>query len=206
MNNYKYPVPFEELIELLKGFPGIGRKSAERMALSLLSWSPERVTALGKRLSSLRAEISNCPECGNLSSGNELCQICSSSRRDHSVICVVEDAARIVSIEKGSLFNGVYHVLGGKLSPLSGKHVEDLNINSLLQRVKTQNATELILALSHDVEGQATSMYLAGLLREFKVKVTRPARGLPAGSDIAYVDSATIAAAFNGRIEVDPPE
>ena len=195
----KYPDPLKELVDFLKSLPGIGLKNAERLAFAMLKWPQDKLEAFGDSVKNLKSNVTPCPECGNLSSENELCTICSSTSRERSVICVVEESLQIYTIESGGLFKGLYHVLGGKLSPLSGKSAESLNIESLHKRVTEGNVAEVILALSPDVEGQATSVYISEILKDTNVKTTVLARGLPAGSDISYADSATIAAALSGR-------
>jgi recombination protein RecR len=196
---HEYPDGFSNLTDLLKRLPGVGRRSAERMAFALLKWPPEKVSELGTAICELRKLITPCPRCGNLSSEEALCRICSAPSRDASVVCAVEEAYQIHTIELSGLFKGTYHVLGGRLSPLEGRGAGDLNIQSLLKRVDADNVKEVILALSNDVEGQATSIYLAEELKKKDVHVTRLAQGLPAGSDISYADAATIAAAIHGR-------
>lgn len=202
MPEQKYPHILEEIIELLKSLPGVGKRSAERYALAMLKWDENKLRALGKDLSELHQQITPCPECGNLSTGNTRCHICESPSRDRRTVCVVEDHSQVQKIESSALFKGVYHVLGGKLSPLSGKHAEDLTIDALQKRVESSDIQEIILALSPDVEGQTTAVYIANLFKDTEIRITRLAQGLPAGSDISYVDSATIAAAFTGRTQL----
>ena len=207
MTNPKYPEIINDLIAGFKSFPGVGKRSAVRMAFAALKWPAEKQKALGRILTELDEKIAPCPQCGNISTPEQLCSYCSDHSRTHNVICVVEEISQIASIEASGLFRGGYHVLGGKLAPLEGKGVEDLNLTSLLNRVRCGEITEVILALGQDVEGQATSIYISDLLTEIAaqnnsagvIKITKLARGLPAGSDIAYADSATIAAALNGR-------
>ncbi len=202
MKGSEYPQALEELIDLLKSLPGVGRRSAERMALSMLKWHPEKLEALGDLLKELPARITFCPECGNLAENHELCAICAAPSRDHTVICVVEQATQIINIEKSGLFRGVYHVLGGKLAPLEGKNPESLNLETLERRVKKGNIRELVMAMSSDVEGRATAVYIANLFKGVDLSLTRLASGLPAGSDISYADPETLAAAFSGRIPI----
>ncbi len=203
MTNSKYPEIINDLIAAFKSFPGVGQRSAVRMAFAVLKWQAGKQKALGKILSELDDKIGPCPKCGNISSPEQLCNYCSDMSRNHNVICVVEEVTQISSIEASGLFKGGYHVLGGKLAPLEGKGVDDLNLATLLKRVKEDDIIEVILALGQDVEGQATAIYISDLMKNMNVKVTRLARGLPAGSDIAYADSATIAAALSGRISLD---
>ncbi|OGV56875.1 MAG: recombination protein RecR [Lentisphaerae bacterium GWF2_44_16] len=200
MPGHKYPKAIEEIIEILKTLPGVGRRSAERMAFSMLKWDTDKLDILGTHLKTLHEKIGPCPECGNLAASGELCNICAMPSRDKTLVCVVEEASQVQNIENSSFFKGVYHVLGGKLSPLEGKNAKDLKLDELFERIKRHNTREIILALSPDVEGQATAIYIADMLKENKLKITRLAQGLPAGSDISYADSATIAAALNGRI------
>ncbi|OGV48107.1 MAG: recombination protein RecR [Lentisphaerae bacterium GWF2_52_8] len=202
MSSNAYPNALEELIEILKTVPGVGRRSAERMAFSMLKWPPGKLEAFADTLRTLHEKVTPCPECGGLSEEKLPCRICSSTLRDHSLLCIVEEPGLIHNIEKGGLYKGAYHVLGGKLSPLDGKGASELNIGSLLRRIEAKQVREVILALSADVDGQATSIYVANLLKEKGVKITRLAQGLPAGSDISYADSATIAAALSGRISI----
>jgi len=202
MTNSKYPEIINNLIAAFKSFPGIGQRSAVRMAFATLKWSPDKQKAMGKLLTELDEKIAPCPQCGNISAPDQLCVYCSDMSRNHNIICVVEEITQITSIEASGLFRGTYHVLGGKLAPLEGKSVDDLNLTSLINRIKNREVAEVILALGQDVEGQATAIYISDLMQEMDIKITRLARGLPAGSDIAYADSATIAAALNGRISL----
>lgn len=199
MNNSKYPETINDLIALLKTLPGVGGRGAARMAFAILKWKPEKQQSLGTLIAELNERISPCPECGNISEARNKCRYCSDLSRDPSSICVVEEATQIPSLEASALFKGVYHVLGGRLAPLEGKGVKELNLDSLMERLDTNQVTEIILALGQDVEGQATTIYINDLLKDKNIKVTRLARGLPAGSDITYADAATIAAALNGR-------
>lgn len=199
MAEYKYPESVEEIISHLKRLPGIGRRTAERLALAMLKWKGEKIIAFGEALAGLPAAVSFCPECGGLSENNKKCSICSNPERDLKILCVVEDFNQIMSIEKSSFFKGIYHVLGGKLSPLENRSAADLQIESLLERIGEHSTREVILALSPDVEGQATAMYIANLLKDKDIRITRLAQGLPAGADISFADAATIAAAFSGR-------
>lgn len=202
MNEPAYPAALAELMELLRTLPGVGKRSAERMALCLYQWDESRRLILAENLQSLSQRICHCRECGNLAEAGEkdICGICASPLRDHSVICVVEEATQIRTIESGGVFKGVYHVLGGRIAPLEGKGIESIRLELLDQRLADDTVKELILALSPDVEGQATAVYLAHRYQNKKLKLSRPAQGLPAGSDLSYADPATIAVALNGRI------
>ena len=198
----KYPDALNELMEFLRGLPGVGRRSAERMALAFYSWDEEKLVALSQNLSELKKRICKCSICGNMASGDEgntLCGICASPVRDKSILCVVEDSPQIRSIEASGVFRGVYHVLGGRIAPLEGKGVESIDLPGLEKRLDEGIIKEVILALSPDVEGQATSVYIANTLKDRNISISSPARGLPAGSDLSYADPATIAAALSGR-------
>ncbi len=206
MQNAAYPEAFQELMELLRGLPGVGRRSAERMALQLYTWEPERLHMLAETLETLHERTGICPECGGMSSGpGERCAICASPQRDATQICVVEDIPQMRSIEAGGVYRGKYHILGGTLAPLEGRLADSLSIDPLLKRIDAGNVREVILALGSDVEGQATAVFLANLLNSKPVKISRPAQGLPAGSDLSYADPATIAVALSGRIDFARP-
>ena len=200
MSNTYYPKDIEELISLLKELPGIGQRGAERMAFCMLKWPEGKLSFLSEKISDLHKKIKKCQICGNLCE-NELCSICKDSKRDFSIVCILEDYTQIPSMEKSG-FKGVYHVLGGKLSPLENKGAEALSLEPLIKRINTGKLTEIILALSQDVEGQATAIYIAGLMKGKNIRITTLARGIPAGADISYANSATIAAAIDGRISI----
>lgn len=199
-----YPETFLALIELLKGLPGVGKRSAERMAMQLYKWNDSKLTALSTVLGELHERIGICPECGAMSSGKDaLCAVCQSPKRDRSTICVIEDFAQLRTIEAGGSYRGLYHILGGKLAPLEGRTAESLAIPQLLKRLSDGTVKEVILALCPDVEGRATEVYLTGILKEHGVRISRLAQGLPAGADISYADAATISAALSGRLTVE---
>lgn len=194
-----YPDELNTLIELLQSLPGIGRRGADRIALSMLKWDPEKLSCFAKLVDELPITVSFCPDCGNLASYGKRCPICTAPGRDQTIICVVENFTQISAIENSAFYRGLYHVLGGKLAPLSGRGIEDLNIETLRSRLVSLEVKELVLALSPDVEGQATAAYLANLFVDCDITITRLAQGLPAGSDISYADFATIGAALKGR-------
>lgn len=199
-----YPEAFAVLIELLRGLPGVGKRSAERMAMQLYKWNDSRLSALSQVLGELHEKIGTCPVCGAMSGGkDQQCPVCQSPKRDRSVICVVEDFAQLRTIEVGGIYHGLYHILGGKLSPLEGRGAESLAIPSLLKRLADGSVREVILALCSDVEGRATEVYLSGMLKDKGVKISRLAQGLPAGTDISFADAATISAALSGRRPVE---
>ena len=193
--------PLQLAIDELSKLPSIGKKTALRLALHLLKSENENVNRLVNAISDLKLKIQFCKKCFNISV-DEVCTICSNPKRDNSIICVVEEASDIISIEKTNEFNGLYHVLGGVLSPLSGMNAENLKINELTKRLDSGIVKEVILAANPDTEGEATSLYLLKLLKPFKVKVTRIARGLPIGGDLEFADDATIGRAVSGRIEL----
>lgn len=199
MTDYKYPQAINDMIALFKTLPGVGDRGAARMVFAILKWKPEKQQSLGHLIAEINERLAPCPECGNISEKNSSCRYCTDLSRDSKVICLVEEATQIPSLEASGLFKGLYHVLGGRIAPLEGKTAQELNIESLLQRIDKHQVKEIILALGQDVEGQATAIYISDKLKDKAIKVSRLARGLPAGSDIAYADAATIAAALNGR-------
>ena len=205
---FQYPRAMHELMEHLKNLPGVGRRTAERMALEVYHWEHSRTADLAEVLRTLHERVGTCRECGNLADadapdGSGLCMICSSPARDRTSVCIVEDSSRIRVIEAAGVFHGVYHVLGGRIAPLEGKTADQLSIPALCERIGRNGVREVILALSPDVEGQATSIYIARLLKKMDLRVSRLARGLPAGSDLSYADPATIAIALNARVGLD---
>ncbi len=193
------PEPITALADALSRLPGIGPRSAERLALHLAQTDPAATRQLAKTMVDAREKIRVCGVCGSLTESDP-CAICSDPRRDHSLICVVERPVDIFTIDKSGSFHGTFHVLGGKISPLNGVEPEDLRINQL--EVRLAGAKELILALSADVEGDATSFYLAQRLAAKGVKITRIAHGLPAGSGLEFADEITLTRALEGRREL----
>lgn len=190
----------EQLIEQFAQLPGIGRKTAQRLALYILKQSREDVVALAKALVSVKDKVQYCSVCSNITESDP-CAICASQKRDRSVICVVEEPSDVIAIEKTNDFRGLYHVLGGALSPLDGIGPEDLKIKELLHRVDRE-IIEIILAMNPNTEGEATTIYLSQLLKPLNVKVSRIARGLPIGSDLEFADEATLSRALEGRISL----
>lgn len=197
-----YPAPIQRLIQQFRALPGIGPRSAERLVLWLLSGGHGHVTPLAEALGVLGNEVEMCGECGFYSEKGNECQLCVNDRRNRSVLCVVEAAADVLRLERSGAFQGQYHVLGGKLSPLDNVTPEDLRIDDLLRRVHDLPADEVILALGSDVEGEATSNYLADLLRGNGVRITRLAQGMPAGGGLDHVDEMTLYRALEGRREM----
>ncbi len=189
---------FEKLQKHLKQLPGLGYRSAERIALNLLVERRERLPALVTALQEAAAAVRPCTRCGNLAEG-ELCGICADEKRLTGVVCVVEQVPDVVAIERSGAYRGTYHVLHGKLSPMQGVNPEHLNLARLLARIEAGEITELILALSNDVEGEATCHYLMTRVPAGKVKVTRIGFGLPSGGGVLYADSVTLKSALEGR-------
>ena len=191
-----FPDSLNDLIDEFSRFPGIGRKTAQRMAFYVLNSNDNLANDLSNSILTLKSKIRFCEKCYGISE-DKLCMICSNPRRDSSTICVVENPVDIYTFEKTSIFKGLYHVLGGVLSPLDGIGPDQLEIKSLLERVEPEN--EVLVATNATIEGEATCLYLANLLEERAVKVTRLARGLPMGGDLEFVDDATIMRAIEDR-------
>lgn len=198
----EYTRPLAQLIEFFQKFPGIGPKSAQRMAFHLLKMPLSEVQKFSGVLVEAKENIHYCSICFNMSASDP-CEICSNDSRDKSVICVVAETKDLIAVEKTREYKGLYHVLQGTLSPLDGIGVEDLRIKELLMRLSDEKISEVILALSPSVEGEATSMYLTKLLKPFNIKISRIAFGLPIGSDIEFADEITLAKAIEGRRIID---
>ena len=193
--------PIEKLIEQFRKLPGVGRKSAIRMAFSILDLSEEAVERFSQMLIDAKTQVHNCKFCFNLAI-DDVCGICSDISRNHNLICVVEDAKAIMAFEKVRGFKGVYHVLGGVISPINGITPDKLHIAELVARVK-DGAEEVIIATNPTVEGETTATYIAKLLANTDVKVTRLAYGIPVGGDIEYADEVTLNRAIEGRRKID---
>lgn len=190
--------PLSIAIDELSKLPGIGRKTAQRLAIHLLKAEELQVENLINSLRNLKTKLRFCSRCFNLTE-EEICIICKSEKRDKNIICVVEEVSDVMAIEKTHEYRGLYHVMGGVLSPLSGVTPDSLRIKELLKRFETEDIKEVILALNPDTEGEATSLYLAKLIKPLGVNVTRIARGLPIGGDIEFADDATIGRAILNR-------
>ena len=195
------PEPIATLIAALHQLPGIGPRSAERLALHLVQSDLAEVKRLAETLVEAREKIRSCSICGSLTE-QEPCGICTDPRRDASLVCLVEQATDILSVEKPASYHGKYHVLGGKISPLNGVEPEDLRIAELEKRLATEPIKEIVIALGTDVEGDATSHYLAKRLARPGLRITRIAHGLPAGSGLEFADEVTLGHAFSGRREM----
>ncbi|NQT90177.1 MAG: recombination protein RecR [Candidatus Omnitrophica bacterium] len=197
----KYTKSMGKLIQALRKMPGLGPKSAERIAFHILRLPHSEAKAMAYSILKVKESIKFCKLCGNLSE-DDACSICGNPKRSKDIICIVQQPTDIVSIEKSSAFQGVYHVLGGALSPLDGVGPENLRIRELQARVKVSRPKEVIIATDSDSEGETTALYLARLLKKEKLKVTRIAYGLPMGSNLEYADQVTVAKALQGRVPV----
>ena len=192
----------QDLIDELGRLPGVGPKSAQRIAFHLLQADPADVTRLVSALTEVKAKVRFCVTCGNIAQAEE-CRICSDPRRDAALICVVEEPKDVVAIERTREFRGRYHVLGGAISPIEGVGPDDLRIRELMTRLASGEVTEIIIATDPNLEGEATATYLARLLRPMGLRVTRLASGLPVGGDLEYADEVTLGRAFEGRRLLD---
>ena len=194
-----YPEAVGMLIDEFRTLPGVGRRAAERMALALLERDDESLVMLGGIIAGIPDKVWHCPECGAMAEKGQLCEICSSPRRDKSLLCVVEGMPQLFSVEASGQYSGTYLVLGGHISPIEDKFGRKLNLEGLQKKAESGEVKEIILALSSDVEGRATAAYLVEMLAAYPVQVSRPALGLPAGANLSFVNAATIGAALRGR-------
>jgi recombination protein RecR len=197
----KFAEPMARLIDELKKLPGVGGKSAQRLAFHILRSSSEDADALAAAIRNLKEKLHLCSVCSNITDVDP-CSYCTSATRNQRLVCVVEEPTNIASIEKARFYNGVYHVLHGAISPLQGVGPEQLRIASLLKRIESGSLDEVIIATNPTIEGEATAVHLTGLLKRPGVKVTRIATGIPAGSDIEYADEVTMLKAMEGRREL----
>jgi recombination protein RecR len=191
----------EKLIEELMKLPGIGRRSAQRIVYYVLEAAKDEVGALNEAIVNVKAQVRFCSICNNFSE-TEVCGICSDPRRDKKIVCVIENPKDVENIERSGMFHGTYHVLLGAISPLEGRGPHDLKVNGLIDRVKSGEVAEVVLATDSDTEGEATAIFLTKLLRPLGVKVMRIGIGLPVGSNLEYADPATLARAIEGRREM----
>jgi len=196
----KYSETIEQLIERLGKLPGIGARSAERLAFYLLKAGQEEALALAEAIRAVKLNVHPCKVCYNLAEG-DLCSVCSDARRDHAVICVVEQPKDLLALEATGVFRGVYHVLMGHIAPLEGVDPEDLTIDALVERVRAGGIREIILATNPDVAGDGTALHISSLLAPMGVKVTRLARGLPSGGQIEYSNKGVLSDAITDRRE-----
>jgi recombination protein RecR len=197
-----YEGPVQDLIDELGRLPGVGPKSAQRIAFHLLAADPTDVRRLVAALTEVKDKVRFCTICGNVAEADQ-CKICLDPRRDLAVICVVEEPKDVVAVEKTREFRGRYHVLGGAISPIEGIGPEDLRVRELMQRLADGTVTELILATDPNLEGEATATYLARMVKHLDLRVTRLASGLPVGGDLEYADEVTLGRAFEGRRLLD---
>ena len=196
-----FPAPLEKLVEQFASLPGIGGKSAQRLAFHVLGMTTGEAEEFAEAILTAKRTVTTCPVCRNLTAGG-LCPICSSPKRDGTTICVVADARDVVAMERAREYGGSYHVLHGVISPMNHVGPDDLEIKSLVERVAQGNVQEVIMATNPDTEGEATAMYLARLLKTFDVKVTRLAYGIPVGGHLEFADDATLMRALEGRREI----
>ena len=198
---YYYPKSLTNLIQQLTKLPSIGPKSAQRLAFHLLKTKEEDAVALAHAILEARQKVRRCSVCGNLSD-DVVCGICNDAMRDTAVLCVVEEARDIVAMERTRRFGGYYHVLHGAISPMDGVGPEKLTINQLMRRIEKGGVEEVVMATNPNLEGEATALYLARMIKPLGIRVTRMAHGLPVGSDLEYADEATLSQAFSGRQEL----
>ena len=197
----KYPESIQNLIECFKKLPGIGERTAERMALAVLDMDSDDVNLFSTSLINTKTKIVHCKECNNLSE-DDLCEICKNKNRNKKVMCVVEEAKNIILFEKLNIIDGYYHVLNGLISPVDGINPEDLDIEKLLDRVEKNKVEELILAFKPSIEGETTALYISKLLEGKNIKITKLAYGIPIGAEIDYVDSLTLEMALENRMDI----
>ncbi len=197
-----YAGPVQDLIDELGRLPGVGPKSAQRIAFHLLKLSKDDAVRLARAITEVKDRVSFCRRCFNIAEGDE-CGICADPRRDPSVLCVVEEPRDIVAVEKTGEYRGRYHVLQGAISPIEGVGPDQLRVKELLERLRGEEITEVILCTNPNIEGEATALYLARLLKDVDIKVTRIASGLPVGGDLEYADELTLGRALEGRREID---
>jgi recombination protein RecR len=196
-----YAAPVAKLIEEFEKLPGIGHKTAQRLAFHILNMPLEKVERLANVISDAKIKTKYCSICGNLTD-SEVCSLCSSNNRDRSVICVVEDPRDVSAMERIKEFKGLYHVLHGAISPMDGIGPEDIKIKELLVRIQDKEIKEVIIATNPNIEGEATAMYISKLLKPLGIKTTRIAHGIPVGGDLEYADEVTLAKALEGRREL----
>lgn len=196
-----FPESLEVLIEKFASLPGVGKKSAQRLAFYLLDLPDDEARSFADAIYQAKANVHTCKVCQNLTE-DDICPICSSSMRDHATICVVSEPKDVVSIERGHEYNGLYHVLHGVLSPMNHIGPDDLKLKELLYRISENDIQEVIMATNPDTEGETTALYISRLIKPFNVKVTRLAYGIPVGSNLEYADNITLNKAIEGRIEI----
>lgn len=196
-----FALPVQKLIEEFEKLPGIGRKTAQRLAFHVLNLSEDRVIGFAKALVEAKRKTKDCSVCHNLTD-TDPCRICGSEKRDHTVICVVQNSRDVVAMERVREYKGLYHVLNGLISPLDGTGPDDINVKSLIKRVANEKVSEVILATSPTVEGEATAVYISKILKPIGVKTTRIAQGISVGGDLEYADEVTLFKSLEGRREI----
>lgn len=196
-----YPEPISKLIDSFMKMPGIGPKTAQRLAFHTLDMKEDDVVQFAKALVDVKRELTYCSVCGHITE-TDPCYICEDKQRDRSVICVVEDDKDVIAMEKMREYKGLYHVLHGSISPMDGIGPEDINIPTLIDRLKDEEVKELILAMNPNLEGESTAMYISRLVKPIGIKVTRLAQGLSVGGDLEYADEVTLSKAIAGRTEM----
>ena len=197
----EYIYPLQKLIEKFASLKGVGRKTAERYAFNVMAMSEEDAGEFAEAIKEAKEKVKPCKVCGNYTD-SELCPICSDDRRDKSVVCVVEDTKAVIAIEKTREFNGLYHVLGGVLSPSNGMGPDQIRLGELMSRLEEKEIKELIIATNPDVDGETTALYISRLAQPYGVKTTRLAYGVPVGASLEYADQATLMRALDGRREI----
>ena len=197
-----FPPALEKMVEQFARLPGVGKKTAQRLAFFVLSLPEAEVEEFAQSVREAKQKIGLCPVCRNLTEGDGLCPVCASAKREPGVICVVADPKDVIALERSREYRGTYHVLHGVLSPMNHVGPDDLQIKSLMERVAQEDVSEVIMATNPDTEGEATAMYLSRLLKPFGVKVTRLAYGVPVGGHLEYADDATLMRALEGRREM----
>ena len=196
-----YPKTIISIIECFKKFPGIGEKTAERMALATLDMEEDILELFSKSLKNVKTKIKKCEKCGSLTE-NTFCEICEDEKRNHETICVVEECKNVILFEKIGSYRGIYHVLEGLISPLEGVNPEDIHIDKLIKRIKEEKIKEVILALKPSIEGETTALYISKMLEKEPVKVSKIAHGIPMGAEIEYIDPLTLEMAMEDRREI----
>lgn len=196
-----YPEPITKLIDSFMKLPGIGPKTAARLAFFVLNMKEEDVLAFGKALVNAKRDLGYCSVCGHITD-QDPCAICKDERRDRSIVCVVQDPKDVIAMEKMKEYNGLYHVLHGAISPMEGIGPEDINVPDLVKRLQDETIKEVILATNPNIEGEATAMYISRLLKPSGIRTTRIAHGLPVGGDLEYADEVTLSKALEGRREL----
>lgn len=196
-----YPNSLQNLINSLKKLPSIGEKSAERLAFAIMNMEEEEANIFSESIKSVKSKIKRCKICGNITE-DDVCEICNNESRDSSLLCVVEDSKNIITLEKIGTYNGKYHVLDGLISPIDGKGPDDINIKSLIEKVKDNKIKEVIIAISPTLEGETTALYISKLLEGSDVIVSKIAYGIPIGADMEYLDPMTLSMALSNRNKI----